>query len=225
MRLRLRSERSIAADHRVVRLVASWCLAYPDDDLLSKIGMLRAGLAEAPQTEASALLTSFLDHLSETDPAHLTHDYVDVFDLSGRQTLFLTYWTDGDTRRRGETLAAIKRVYRDSGFAVKLRGELPDYLPVILEFAARVDPERGGTLLAEHRGALELIRFSLLDKASPYAHVLAAVCATLPGESPPDRASAIAMRGHRPEVESVGLEPFDPRLLPLHTGAEAGALR
>ncbi|WOC13074.1 nitrate reductase molybdenum cofactor assembly chaperone [Gordonia sp. MP11Mi] len=225
MRLHLRSERSSAADHRVVRLAASWCLAYPDAGLLRRIDLLRAGLADIPETSASTELATFLDHLSETDPARLTQDYVDVFDLSGRQTLFLTYWTDGDTRRRGETLAAIKRGYRDSGFAVDLRGELPDYLPVILEFAARVDPERGGTLLAEHRGALELIRFALLDKASPYAHVLAAVCATLPGESPPDRASAIAMRGHRPEVESVGLEPFDPRLLPLHTGAEAGALR
>ncbi|MCF8568720.1 nitrate reductase molybdenum cofactor assembly chaperone [Gordonia sp. HY002] len=225
MRLRLRSERSPATDHRVVRLAASWCLAYPDDDLLDKVDLLRAGVAETPQTAASNELAAFLDHLSATDPARLRQDYVDVFDLSGRQTLFLTYWTDGDTRRRGETLAAIKRVYRDSGFVVDLRGELPDHLPVVLEFAARVDPERGTTLLAEHRGALELIRFSLLDKKSPYAHVLAAICATLPGESPPDRAAAVAMRGHHPEVETVGLEPFDPRLLPLHTGAEAGALR
>lgn len=225
MRLRLRSERSKRVDHRVVHMAAAWCLGYPDGDLLDRLGLLRAGLADVPQTAATTALSTFLDHLSGADPSRLRQDYVEEFDLSGRQTLFLTYWTDGDTRRRGETIAAIKRVYRDSGFAVDLRGELPDHLPVILEFAARVDVDRGTALLAEHRGAIELIRLSLLDKQSPYAHVLAAICQTLPGESPPDRAAAMAMRGHRPEVESVGLEPFDPRLLPLHTGAEAGALR
>ncbi|MEJ9077610.1 MULTISPECIES: nitrate reductase molybdenum cofactor assembly chaperone [Gordonia] len=220
MKFRMRS-RPQTADHRVTHLIASMCLRYPDDDLFSRADMLHAALSEQPRGPAADELHAFLGQLS----GRLQQQYVDVFDLSQRQTLYLSYWSDGDTRRRGETLASFKRLYRDSGFVVDLHGELPDHLPIVLEFAARVDPVRGVELLTEHRGALELIRFALLDKASPYAHVLAAVCATLPGQSPPDRASAQAMRPRSPETESVGLEPFDPRLLPLHTGTEAGVGR
>ena len=81
--------------------------------------------------------------------------------------------------------------------------------------------------------AFAIIRFGLLDIESPYADVLAAVCATLPGQSPPDRASAMAMSSVTPAVEAVGLEPYGswapgtrddgsqaPRLLPLFTETE-----
>ena len=92
-----------------------------------------------------------------------------------------------------------------------LRGELP----IVLEFSARADPGRGVELLEKHRAALELIRFALLGAESPYAGAVAAVCATLPSPSPPDRATALAMCAPAP-TETVGLEPFDPRLLPIN---------
>ncbi|MEP6648853.1 MAG: hypothetical protein ABJA74_02940 [Lapillicoccus sp.] len=61
-----------------------------------------------------------------------------------------------------------------------------------------------------------MLRIALQEKQSPYAAAVAAVCATLPGESPADRAAVQAMAGAPgPPAESVGLEPYDPRLLPL----------
>lgn len=199
---------------RVVRQAASWLLAYPDQALLDRVPMVRAALTE----QGVRTLEPFLAHLEGTSLADLERQYVEVFDLSRRNALYLSYWTDGDTRRRGEVLAGFKAAYRGSGFLVNTAGELPDYLPMVLEFAAVADPDAGEVLLRAYRPSLELLRISLTEDGSPYAAVLAAVCATLPGQSPKDRAAVQAMVGTPPPVEEVGLEPYDPRLLPMAGG-------
>ena len=204
-------------DIRVIRQAAAVCLGYPEQDVIATSGLLRAALAESAPREAEnfAPLLAFWD---SSDPSMIQTHYVDIFDLSRKHSLYLSYWTDGDTRRRGEVLGAFKRRYRDSGFLVDLRGELPDFLPMVLEFAALVDPDGGTELLQANRPGLELLRLALLDDASPYAGVLAAVCATLPGASPADRAAVRRMAGSGPPAESVGLDPHDPRLLPVLGG-------
>ncbi|GAA1126260.1 nitrate reductase molybdenum cofactor assembly chaperone [Nocardioides aquiterrae] len=190
---------------RVVRQAASYLLAYPDERLVERLPTIRAALAEHRVTS----LDEFLDHLAATPLRELERQYVDVFDLSRRHALYLSYWTDGDTRRRGEVLAGFKAAYRASGFLVDTAGELPDYLPMVLEFAAVADPEAGEALLREYRPSLELLRIGLVEDHSPYADVVAAVCATLPGPSPKDRAAVQAMVGG-PPTETVGLD-----LLPI----------
>lgn len=200
---------------RVVHQVASWCLAYPDGDLVERLPLLTAAVDELAPGRARDGLRRFLDHASATPLDELERTYVHVFDLSRHQSLYLSYWTDGDTRRRGEVLAAFKERYRASGFLVDTRGELPDHLPLVLEYAAVADPADGAALLQEYRASLELIRFALLEHESPYAGVLEAVCATLPGASPADKAAVHAMAAAGPPRESVGLDASDPRLLPL----------
>lgn len=199
---------------RVVRQAASHLLVYPDQVLIDRLPVIRAALAE----QGVRALDAFLDHVERTPLAELEREYVDVFDLSRRHALYLSYWTDGDTRRRGEVLAAFKQRYRDSGFLVDTTGELPDYLPMVLEFAAVANPVAGEALLREYRPSLELLRIGLAEDGSSYAAVVVAVCATLPGPSPVDRAAVQAMAGG-PPTESVGLEPYlgprDPRLLPV----------
>jgi nitrate reductase delta subunit len=208
----------VKPDVRVVRQVASWCLSYPDQTLVTRVPSLRAALDEQPRGHATDPLRGFLDRTDRWTPGEWQRTYVDTFDLSRRHALHLSYWTDGDTRRRGEVLGAFKQRYRDSGFLVDLRGELPDFLPMVLEFAALVDPDGGAELLQANRPGLELLRLALLDDASPYADVLAAVCATLPGASPADRTAVMRMAGAGPPTESVGLDPYDPRLLPVLGG-------
>jgi nitrate reductase delta subunit len=196
---------------RVVHQVASWCLCYPDDALVERVPMFRAALAE----QAVDSFDAFLDHVERTPVGRLEREYVEVFDVSRRHALYLSYWTDGDTRRRGEVLAGFKQRYRRSGFLVDTGGELPDFLPLVLEYAAVADPVDGAALLQEYRPSLELLRLGLVEDDSPYADVVASVCATLPGVSPPDRAAVMAMAAAGPPTESVGLEPYDPRLLPV----------
>src|SRR5690606_8172277 len=95
--------------------------------------------------------------------------YVETLDLNKRAGLYLTFYTDGDKRQRGAALLRLKQLYRAAGLPLEGADELPDYLPVMLEFAAAAPDGRGEIVLREHRAALELVRLSLRDLASPYA--------------------------------------------------------
>ena len=198
---------------RVVYLAASWCLSYPTQELRGRIPLMRAALAEFPG--AGSPFEPVLAELENTPLAELQPQYVQEFDLSRRHALHLSYWTDGDTRRRGDVLADFKRTYRQHDVLVDTHGELPDYLPMVLEFAATVDLDAGRELLIRFRPSLELLRLALVDAGLMHAGAVAAVCATLPGESPADRNAVMKLAGYGPPTESVGLEPYDPRLLPL----------
>ncbi|MFJ8015366.1 nitrate reductase molybdenum cofactor assembly chaperone [Streptomyces sp. NPDC096339] len=195
----------------LVRLVACCALQYPGDHFHDELPRLRAALAGAP-AEPAALLGSFLDHAESLTPIELCAAYTGTFDTRNRRCLYLTWWVDGDTRRRGLSLVRLKRIYRD--FGLEFAGEeLPDFLPVALEFAA-LREEAGTELLQEHRAGLELLRLALAESASPYAGVLEAVCSTLPGPSPETKAEAKALARSGPPQELVGagspLEPFGP---------------
>jgi len=202
---------------RVAHQVAAWCLGYPDTALRARLPELHAAVGVLPDGPVRAGLGHVLDYLSATALAELERKYVEVFDLSRKHALYLSYWTDGDTRRRGEVLARFKQRYRASGFLVDTGGELPDFLPLVLEYAAIADPDDGVVLLQEYRPSLELLKFALVEAGTPYADVVEAVCSTLPGASPADAAAVHRMAAAGPPAEEVGLEPFDPRLLPLAT--------
>lgn len=202
---------------------ASVCLQYPDDTLLATLPLVRRTLDELPPGVPRARLAAFLDHAQAVVPADLGSHYVDVFDTRRRCCLYLTWWTDGETRRRGGALAALKARYRASGMEWD-SPELPDFLPAVLEYAATADLADGLVLLQEHRAGIELLRLALADVGTPYAAPVEAVCALLPGPSPADVAAAKALARSGPPREQVGLE-----LLPFPTArtphAETGAIR
>jgi nitrate reductase delta subunit len=216
MRLLSRRDRVVAKSHDAVPMpvvlhAASMVLAYPDQGLLDHLETVRAALAGTPAEEQFAPV---LAHLGgdlpgrDGDPggrlAQLQAFHVTEFDLSRKHSLHLSYWTDGDTRRRGAALVDVQRVYRESGLGVDMAGELPDYLPLMLEFAAAA-PEAGLPLLQRFRASLELIRLGLEADAIPHAGVVAAVCACLPGEPAQTRAEVQARFGDVQPIEFVGL--------------------
>jgi nitrate reductase delta subunit len=88
--------------------------------------------------------------------------------------------------------------------------ELPDHLAVMLAFAALAPPGHGEAVLAEHRPALELLRRSLHDLDSPYAHLLDAVVLGLGALPLADRDALAKLIREGPPQEDVGLEPYAP---------------
>lgn len=198
--LRQRSDR-LAGTHSTVYAAAALVLAYPTQELLERLPQISDAVREAGFDEEFAPVLAYLGSDSLTD---LQSAYAQEFDNSRRHALHLTYWIDGDTRRRGESLLRYKQAYRESDLWVDLNGELPDYLPMVLEFAVH-EPAGGRELLKASRPALELLRLALRDDELPHEGVVAALCATLPGESPSDRLSVSRMEGWQPPVETVGL--------------------
>src|SRR5699024_11438976 len=134
--------------------------------------------------------------------------YVSTFDFQRTCSLYLTYYRHGDTRARGMALVGLKHTYRSAGYEPP-ESELPDYLPLLLEFAA-AEPESGKRLLVQCQAGLELLRRGLGACDSPYQHVVSAVCATLPAPGKRQRATISKLAAEGPPSEEVGLEPFAP---------------
>ncbi|MEV0622830.1 nitrate reductase molybdenum cofactor assembly chaperone [Nonomuraea sp. NPDC050404] len=178
---------------KVIWQAAAHLLAYPDERFWRRLDLIRQA--------AEPHFGTFLCAVTALGPGELAAHYVETFDLQRRCCLYLTYYTDGDTRRRGESLAALKGRYRAAGWEL-MEDELPDFLPVMLEFAA-LDPT-GTALLAEHRAGLELLLAALTEGGSPYRLVIGTLCANLPPISAADRAKAERLAAAGPPAESVG---------------------
>jgi nitrate reductase delta subunit len=183
----------------------SFVLRYPDERVLAARDELAAEVAALPGGPVRDALERFLAEWS----APFAPRYVDTFDLRRRASLNLTYYAHGDTRERGMALLRLKKLYRVAGLPLDC-DELPDHLTVMLAFAALAPPGHGEALLGEHRPALELLRLSLHDLGSPYAHVLDAVAACLSALGIHDRAEVARLAREGPPDEAVGLEPYGP---------------
>ncbi|QFY10291.1 nitrate reductase molybdenum cofactor assembly chaperone [Nonomuraea phyllanthi] len=195
----------------LLRLI-SLLLQYPDAELLAARDGLGRAAAALPDSHPGQALRRFLEWFRDQSPMPLARHYVETFDLRRRSSLYLTYYLHGDTRRRGMALLTLKQRYRVAGLTPP-EGELPDYLPVVCEFAALAGPAAGEAPLRQHRKGLELIHAALREAGSPYALVLDALCAVLPGLSAAERAAVADLALAGPPAEEVGLAPFGP---PLH---------
>jgi nitrate reductase molybdenum cofactor assembly chaperone NarJ/NarW len=202
------------AAERAERLkLLSLLLQYPTDDLLAA----RAELAAAGAGEGRAV-ERFLDWWVREPARGLQRAYVETFDFTRRNSLYLSYHVHGDRRQRGVALLRLKQRYAAAGLEL-LDGELPDYLPVMLEFAALAPPDVGLAALAESRDAVELVRASLHEAGSRYALLLDAIAELLPGLTGAQAARVRRLAAEGPPSEEVGLEPFaPPEVMPMGTG-------
>lgn len=180
--------------------LCSLLLQYPAPELVAAGDELAVAAVEVPELQA------LVAHYARTPVAALQEEYVRTFDFDRRASLHLTYHTHGDRRQRGLELVRLKRRFAEAGLALT-EEELPDYLPVLLEFAA-LAPEQGEPLLAGLRGPLELVRSRLHETGSPYAPVLDVLVARLPKLTAAQAEAVRRLALEGPPTELVGLEPF-----------------
>lgn len=198
--------------------VISLLLDYPSIEVYEHLRFLHEILDQLP--EAVRLpLAEFVDDAAEVPLAQLQQEYVDVFDVTRRCSLHLTYFTHGDTRRRGVALVDFKAAYRRAGMELADESaELPDHLPIVLEFGAYVDRALGWKLLNDHRVGIELLHRALTANGSRWASLISALRATLPSLGADDDTALAKLIADGPPSENVGLDtsPYsiDPRLNP-----------
>jgi nitrate reductase delta subunit len=194
--------------------VASLLLRYPSASALDRDAEVGEAVAALPGRLRTPL-GRFLAHRRATPPLDLEREYVETFDTRRRCTLNVSYYLYGDTRRRGVALLRLKRMYAAAGLVLD-SDELPDHLPVMLEFAALAPPGYGEHVLQEHRVGVELLLLGLRGGGRPHADVIEAVSAALPrlGLSQSRAVRRLAAEG--PPDEQVGLEAFaPPEVMPL----------
>ncbi len=198
-------------------IISSRLLAYPDEQLMAELPTIRAGVERLPARVANPL-NKYFAAVDGMTLLELQAKYVATFDLKRRCCLYLSYYLNGDTRRRGMALLRFKETYLQQGFTVD-DGELPDFLPLLLEFSAHGGDAAKATeaLIDEHREGLEVLQAALAKVQAPQQHVIEAVLATLPALTSAQKAAARLLVAQGPPTESVGLEPF--MLTDISTGA------
>ncbi|HEX5466097.1 MAG TPA: nitrate reductase molybdenum cofactor assembly chaperone [Candidatus Limnocylindrales bacterium] len=197
-------------------------LGYPDAELLAARPAVAEAFGALRRSPAVEALGPFLRAWRDRPASELVMEYVATFDLHKRTGLYLTYYLYGDRRQRGQSFLRLKRLYEAAGWVLTTR-ELPDYLPLMLEFAGLAPDGLGRTVLAEHRAALELLRLGLEGADSPYVAVLQALGLALAPLSAEERDLVARLLAEGPPDEQVGLEPFaPPELMPAATGRGGG---
>lgn len=193
-------------EHAVVHRVAALLLEYPHEHQREWLPQIEAALDELPGPLREPLAAT-AQFLASQDPAELSQRYVETFDLQRKCSLYVTYFAYGDTRKRGVALVQFKQAYEKAGMLAR-DDELPDFLPIVLEFAATGDQQVGFELLLAHRAGLEVLRRALRDMGSPWAGAVEAVCLTLPPLQGTEQEVIDRLIMEGPPEEEVGLEPF-----------------
>jgi nitrate reductase molybdenum cofactor assembly chaperone NarJ/NarW len=176
------------AARRDVFIAAARLLAYPDRALWMLLPEIEERLRELPASDALSQLMTVAQRLRATGVAELETRYVATFDFNEATSLYLTAHELGDSRRRGQALVELRAMLRASGFE-EATEELPDYLPLLLEFLAYAPADTPLDAL-ERRLAAVCDRISTnLDADSLYRAVFVALCGVLPApeESNPER--------------------------------------
>jgi len=151
-------------------------LSYPDADLQSDLSDLRAALQSERCVPAArvAELNALIDTLANGDDLENQAHYVEVFDRGRATSLHLFEHVHGDSRDRGPAMIDLTQTYEKAGLLLAA-GELPDYLPVVLEFVSTQPPREARAFLGEMAHIFNAIFNALQQRHSAYASVLGAL--------------------------------------------------
>ena len=154
----------------------AWLLRYPDAGLRGLAPALAVALRDEAALDAARLaeLDALATRLASGDAITTEAEYVELFDRGRRTSLHLFEHVHGDSRDRGQAMVDLTQTYERAGLLLA-PGELPDYLPVVLEFASTQPPREARAFLAEIAHIVRVIFSALLERGSPYASVPAAV--------------------------------------------------
>ncbi|HEY0634261.1 MAG TPA: nitrate reductase molybdenum cofactor assembly chaperone [Gammaproteobacteria bacterium] len=157
----------------IIYTLLSRLLDYPEPDLKGHVEFMRKLIAHEPSlnTAERGVISAFLDYLEATPQITLEEGYVQTFDMIPEHSLHLTHHLFGDDRGRGPALVDLGEHYKGMGLEVKA-GELPDYLPLILEYVSTLDEMEARVFLADAHKVVTVIAANLEQAGSPYAPLL-----------------------------------------------------
>ncbi|MFV9510109.1 nitrate reductase molybdenum cofactor assembly chaperone [Tepidibacillus sp. LV47] len=169
--------------------LCSLFLQYPDSSWVrsEEIKEMLDLIEDGPIKES---LLSFNGYLSEHLIDQLCEHYVNTFDLNDKTTLYLTYYQLKDQKERGQALLQIKEIYSKAGLEINST-ELPDYLPMILEFIAIAPTEIAQEMMIQQMPNMEKLNEELVKNQNPYRYILQACLMTIQTMMQPNRSERL----------------------------------
>lgn len=185
----------------------SLILSYPTAELRTAMPEIGAVLASDTRLTAAArrALRPLVEDLATRDIYTLQETYVGLFDRSRTLSLNLFEHVHGESRDRGSAMVSLLETYREGGFE-PVTPELPDHLPLLLEFLALRPFAEAQDILADAAHILEALNARLGRRDSPYAAVFAALLQLSGAKA--DKA-AVAELLEEPDVDPDDLEALD----------------
>jgi nitrate reductase delta subunit len=161
-------------------------LSYPSEEMRQALPDIADVVRNTPLVAPDQRrgLLDLIDELGGLDLLTAEERYVDLFDRGRALSLHLFEHLHGESRDRGEAMVELRQLYEKAGFELSAR-ELPDYLPVVLEYLSCRDLVEAREMLADCAHILTTIGRSLVARRSRYAAVLQALI-VIAGESPID---------------------------------------
>ena len=151
-------------------------LSYPDADRRRHLPEMATIMRREQALSAGRLaeLDALIEKLRCSDPLDVEADYVHVFDRGRATSLHLFEHVHGDSRDRGPAMIGLAQTYESAGLFLT-EGEMPDFLPVVLEFTSTQPPREARAFLAEMAHIFNAIFAALRQRGSTYATVLGAL--------------------------------------------------
>lgn len=151
-------------------------LSYPDAELRTQLSDMRSALHLDNTVRIARLaeLDALVASLIQGDPLEIEAQYVEMFDRGRATSLHLFEHVHGDSRDRGPAMIDLAQTYEKAGLFLA-PDEMPDYLPVVLEFVSTQPPQEARAFLGEMAHIFNAIFNALQQRDSAYASVLGAL--------------------------------------------------
>jgi len=158
--------------------ILSVLLEYPEQELIDNLPEIRSVVDESTDIDAAekVALRKFLDHLVSMPLTEMQVEYVNTFDRIPEHSLHLTHHLFGDDtdRDRGPALIDLGEMFKEYGVKT-VTNELPDYLPLLLEFTSYLDDSEATVFLSDVNKVLNTLTENLTKAESPYAAPLSII--------------------------------------------------
>lgn len=143
---------------------------YPDEDMIKALPEIMALVSEDPEIEPAErkAIADFIGWLSDSDLTEAQARYVKTFDMTPEHALHLTHHLFGDDKNRGPALIDLGEYYQSYGLELGTN-ELPDYLPLVLEFASMLEPVEVRVFLDPFAKVIAQLGANLGAAESPWA--------------------------------------------------------
>ena len=153
-------------------------LHYPDAELQAHGDELLAAVEAEPRLSVAQreALAGLIRRTVKSDLLELQAEYGETFDRGRSRSLHLFEHVHGESRDRGQAMLDLAEVYREAGFEIDC-SELPDYLPLFLEFCAQIPEADAREWLEQVAHILQLLHQRLAQRESPYAAAMSALVA------------------------------------------------
>ncbi len=159
-------------EHKHSFHLCSLMLRYPNEEWIDNVE-INQFISCVENKGMRYCFETFFTYVANTPIQLLCENYVRWFDFSERTTLYLTHERFGENKERGLAFVKLKMEFAKAGFYIK-NDELPDYLPLILEFAALADAKYVQKMFLIHKQAIERLLCELEKDDNPYAYLLKA---------------------------------------------------